>query len=691
MMKRAALFTLSLLTIASPAGLQWWLTKNDRLRFEAVAHASAENASWLQSAPTRRPQRARPMKLEAIPDRFVELLLEAPAGAPTDALTRTWFPKTFLWAPRVVTDEQGHATVDFTVPDTLTDWRVVGQSLGADGRASGDLHRFSTEKAAHVSLFLPERLRTGDRVDLPLEAVNRTGAPLAARLTVQADGAALLSDALAIAPAQAVVSAVPFTAAAPQTVTLQAALGDHDAVRLPLTVDPAGWARHTSQGGVVVPRRTASFDDGRAGTLRLRVFPIRETLDVAREAASPPRDRDEALYAWALGCLLEDAPLRRTAELVIRQETPRDAEPSEALSEMLAERLCDTPSPSPAQPWWTTQREDGSWQVPAGAPLSQLVSTTALHTVRLDDPVTALRSSAFVERHGGRVTDPFSAAALLWTGLADAHLASLLHAAVRAAIVIEEDGSVSVRPSGTRPDGRPATAVDVLAMASLVMPPAEAATYRAALAGRLSPAAGWGDGFSGLLALTALAAAPEAHPETTLSLSGPGGPLGEARVGADLVVAVPEGSHAYTLLADGPAADVAWQLTLEQWHTEDTQAPALDATVSTPARLERGARGTVSVRVTAATDAPIVVSHALPAGVQLVPGTAKATGADVSIRSRAGGLTVSVPAQRPETLTVTYDVQATLAGTVHGGGVNVRSGEQEIWRAAGRRWEIGGR
>ena len=55
---------------------------------------------------------------------------------------RAWFPEAFLWAPDVVTDENGEARVAVTVPDTLTTWRVLALAHVAEGGQAGAVHSF---------------------------------------------------------------------------------------------------------------------------------------------------------------------------------------------------------------------------------------------------------------------------------------------------------------------------------------------------------------------------------------------------------------------------------------------------------------------------------------------------------------------------------------------------------------------
>ena len=74
-----------------------------------------------------------------------------PAPPPSDeaASVRQWFPEAFLWQPRVVTNEQGMATLEVRVPDQLTSWRVLALAHDSPWGASGH-HPYVRHSAAGV-------------------------------------------------------------------------------------------------------------------------------------------------------------------------------------------------------------------------------------------------------------------------------------------------------------------------------------------------------------------------------------------------------------------------------------------------------------------------------------------------------------------------------------------------------------
>lgn len=100
------------------------------------------------------------------------------AAAPTPPpRVRTDFAKTALWAPQKRLKD-GKAVFTFTLPDTLTTWKLMAFAFTPDGR-SGTLTR-DCQARLDVMLqpYLPRVLRVGDRLTLNVRLANTTDKPL---------------------------------------------------------------------------------------------------------------------------------------------------------------------------------------------------------------------------------------------------------------------------------------------------------------------------------------------------------------------------------------------------------------------------------------------------------------------------------------------------------------------------------
>ncbi|MBK8475631.1 MAG: hypothetical protein IPL39_04790 [Opitutaceae bacterium] len=102
---------------------------------------------------------------------------------------RRVFSSTAFWAPAVITDAKGEATVTFKYPDNLTQWRIEAYAVGADGNSFGTATAFTrTSLPFQARLNLPRFLVAGDRAEPSATLVNRTDVPLAANAELTVGG-----------------------------------------------------------------------------------------------------------------------------------------------------------------------------------------------------------------------------------------------------------------------------------------------------------------------------------------------------------------------------------------------------------------------------------------------------------------------------------------------------------------------
>ena len=80
-----------------------------------------------------------------------------------------------LWAPDVVTDENGEARVAVTVPDTLTTWRVLALAHVAGGQVVRST--FAGSLPTYVDVTVPKVWTVGDRLSLPVQVVHEGADP----------------------------------------------------------------------------------------------------------------------------------------------------------------------------------------------------------------------------------------------------------------------------------------------------------------------------------------------------------------------------------------------------------------------------------------------------------------------------------------------------------------------------------
>ncbi len=107
---------------------------------------------------------------------------------------RSDVPDTAYWAPAILTDRQGRASVTVTLPDNLTTWHVVGDAVTANTIVgTGDTDLVSTMDLL-IRPVAPRFLVVGDEPVLGAVLHNNTDDPLDVLVTLHADGLYLHSD-----------------------------------------------------------------------------------------------------------------------------------------------------------------------------------------------------------------------------------------------------------------------------------------------------------------------------------------------------------------------------------------------------------------------------------------------------------------------------------------------------------------
>ncbi len=110
---------------------------------------------------------------------------EAAAGAEGAPQLRSNFAETAFWQPHLLTGADGTATLEFTVPDSVTGWRVfvhgvtrdlLGGTLAAEARTVKDLM---------VRPYLPRFFREGDKAELRVMVNNAGTAALAGDVSLE--------------------------------------------------------------------------------------------------------------------------------------------------------------------------------------------------------------------------------------------------------------------------------------------------------------------------------------------------------------------------------------------------------------------------------------------------------------------------------------------------------------------------
>jgi hypothetical protein len=301
----------------------------------------------------------------------------------------------------------------------------------------------------------------------------------------------------------------------------------------------------------------------------------------------------------------------------------------------------------------------------------------------------AVRASGAFERHLSLIDDPYTAAAVLATGVLKGAPADTLRARVKKGLSPRGDGS-QVLVAGSqaqRADGRYPTAIEASALAILALEgdrDAPLGPLGAAVLGAYTPGSGWGDGranFACLLAVLRIFKDP-LPPKIKITASVDGqtvvtGELDKERVrevlaleGAVPTVGATPGTHAWEVRAEPAVPGLAFAMTLSSFVPWEKQAPrGVELEIGLPEKLVLGVPAEVELRGAAPVGHTLVLKHALPAGVQ--PDTPSLTALKNAGKLRdftvADGLVTLTlpPLGAGQTLKVKYRVVPTLSGTLN--------------------------
>jgi hypothetical protein len=651
-----------------------------------------------------------------------------------EGITRAWFPETFLFAPLVVTDANGDASIKVRVPDRLTSWRVLALAHARNGAQAGDQTSFLGTLPIYVDPIVPPTLVAGDDVRIPIQIVNTTDAPIATRLDIAADGATVTGAAGArTVPAHgSEIAYARIVVARAGKVTIRVALGSTDAVVKTIDVVPAGKPITTLRSGTLAAPRTLAVD-GPAGSdpatdrVRLVAYPgalavLRSELGVSTSRTGVAEDAYALLLAGRATSLLTmlgdqaDAEAVRelallTAQRAIRAGRMLDvptatllteaalAHPGNPVLQRLGQRAAEHLSRAQladgtfkGEDGWTVQRV----LVATAEATRAAKSSTATDADRQRATAVATRAGGAFERLAIHVEDPYTAAAILATGTVGDTLAATLRDKVKAAIATADDGAKYlepgegvVRPDGLRPSRIEATALAVLALQGDATAPL--ADLGATLLGAYNPVFGWGDGRTNLVALRAVVELfrdpmPD-RIEIAIKKDGAviaSGVLDGTNRRDALRLEAPAGglagAHTWEVVATPPVPGLGFSLALDSWvpWPLDTVEHGLELALPAEITGAVGKPATITLTAVAPGGIDLHIRQALPTGVQIDTPSLEAlveAGTISSFTAADGSLDLYVPALDPgELFTAKYRVVPTLAGTLHTTASSIEAG-----------------
>lgn len=97
---------------------------------------------------------------------------------------RQYFPETLLWQPELITDDEGVATLDLALADSITTWRISASAVSSAGQLGDARIPLKVFQPFFVDLNLPVALTRHDEVSVPVVVYNYLDKPQTVNLAL---------------------------------------------------------------------------------------------------------------------------------------------------------------------------------------------------------------------------------------------------------------------------------------------------------------------------------------------------------------------------------------------------------------------------------------------------------------------------------------------------------------------------
>lgn len=122
---------------------------------------------------------------------------------------RSHFPETLLFRPQLLTDEKGQASLDVTMADSITTWRLFADAVAQDGRLGSLMMGIAVQQDFFVDVDVPAVITQHDELAIPVPIFNHLNVPQKVTLTLMQapwfDAQGPLHETIELAPSQSTV------------------------------------------------------------------------------------------------------------------------------------------------------------------------------------------------------------------------------------------------------------------------------------------------------------------------------------------------------------------------------------------------------------------------------------------------------------------------------------------------------
>jgi hypothetical protein len=338
------------------------------------------------------------------------------------------------------------------------------------------------------------------------------------------------------------------------------------------------------------------------------------------------------------------------------------------------------------------QRADGTCQGATGWTLQRLLVTTVecVKAARAFEGTAAakqrgtavqIKASGAFERNIGRVSDGYTAAALLTSGALSDTTSQALKKLLLSKIETLPDGQATLKPEDNivRPDGASPSEIEATAMAILALPGDPlAVALGTQLLSNYNPYLGFGDGRTNLIALQAVIQlfATKVPSSVKIILERDGQQIGTSTFDAAALkdvmsleseAAGSSGKHFWKVSAEPAVAGLGFSLNVVAFTPfQDEPGGGLDLKIQAPAHFKVGQKSQLQLAIAAPAGIELALKLGLPAGVQVDAESLTnlvSNGTLGRFETEDGSVTLHLPAARPGAIQqLPLTVVPTLAG-----------------------------
>ena len=160
---------------SGPSGGSGKQNRGGRLASRALKEMEKKKDSLSKNSPAKRPS-------DSAGEDYDEA--EEEGGMPAGIRVREYFPETLLWKPMMITDAQGKASLDVTMADSITTWRVTASASTAAGMLGSTAKGILVFQPFFVDIDFPVSLTQNDAISVPVAVYNYLKEPQTITLKV---------------------------------------------------------------------------------------------------------------------------------------------------------------------------------------------------------------------------------------------------------------------------------------------------------------------------------------------------------------------------------------------------------------------------------------------------------------------------------------------------------------------------